>query len=239
MSSAEQAIRVEAVLFDMDGTLIDSTAGVEGAWKLFSQKYPHIDVVDILGTCHGVRTVENLEKRCGIQDPAELEREATRFEFAIVESARAGNGKGIVALPGALETLGKLEAGRRVPNPRWAICTSATRIYATSALQIAELPAPDVFVFAEDVTKGKPEPDPYLVGAEKCGVSPKRCLVVEDAPTGIKSGQAAGCKTLGLVTSHTVDQVRAAGPDFIVPNLASVTMEIVGGGVKVTIRDHM
>ncbi|KAK7470445.1 DL-glycerol-3-phosphatase, variant 2 [Stygiomarasmius scandens] len=98
-------IHVDAALFDMDGTLVDSTAGVQGAWEVFKEKYPHIDIYDILSSAHGVRTVENLKKYCGVEDPAEQEREAQRFEEAIVTSSKANGRKGIVMLPGVSEAM--------------------------------------------------------------------------------------------------------------------------------------
>uniref|UniRef100_A0A0W0EZ85 Phosphatase n=1 Tax=Moniliophthora roreri TaxID=221103 RepID=A0A0W0EZ85_MONRR len=211
---------VDAALFDMDGTLIDSTAGVVGAWELFREKYPNIDVQDILSSSHGVRTVENLRKHCGIEDPEELEREAQRFETAIVETSTCNGRPGILKLPGIKRTMEELEPARHLPNPSWAICTSGTRVYATAALNIAGITAPDVFVTADDVSKGKPEPDPYLLGAEKCGVKPENCLVFEDAPNGILSGKAAGCKTIGFLTTHSREQMEAVRPDFLVSDMA-------------------
>ena len=136
------------------------------------------------------------------------------------------------------EIITELEPAGKGPNPRWAICTSATNTYATAALQKAGIPKPEAFVVSEDVEKGKPEyvrpgspielgcadagprPDPYLLGAKKCGVDTKRCLVVEDAPAGVKSGRAAGCKTLALLTSHTREQIETAQPDFVVKDLS-------------------
>ncbi|KAI0921636.1 hypothetical protein AcW1_004445 [Taiwanofungus camphoratus] len=209
-----------AILFDMDGTLVDSTDGVVGAWELFAEKYPGVDVTTVLSSSHGVRTVENLSIHCGIRDPDELEREAERFETAIVECSTKNGRKGIIALPGVREIIDELLPVAKQPYPRWAICTSATRKYAAAALEKAEIPVPDAFVVAEDVTKGKPEPDPYLLGAKKCGVDPTRCLVVEDAPSGVRSGKAAGCKTLALLTSHSRAQVEASQADFIVKNLS-------------------
>ncbi|TFK55441.1 HAD-like protein [Heliocybe sulcata] len=227
---------VEAVLFDMDGTLVDSTAGVVGAWETFAEKYPGLNVTEILNTAHGVRTVENLERYCGITDPDILEKEATRFEKEIVNSSKKNGRQGIVMLPGVREIMQELEPGRSLPKPCWTICTSATREYASAALQITGVPVPEVFVAAEDVTQGKPAPDPYLLGAQKAGADPAKCLVVEDAPSGIRSGQAAGCKTLALITSHTRDQMEACKPDYLVPNLSAVTMKRVEGGVEVTIN---
>jgi len=220
----------------MDGTLVDSTAGVVGAWEAFKEKYPQLDVDAVLSSSHGVRTVENLRIHCGIEDPEEQEREATRFEQAIVDNSTKNGRQGIVMLPGVREIMEELEEVGKQPNPRWAICTSATRTYATAALTKAGVPIPDAFVASEDVTKGKPEPDPYLLGAEKCGVDPTRCLVVEDAPAGIRSGRAAGCKTLALLTSHSRAQVEGANADFVVEDLSRVTMKKTNNGVEVTIN---
>jgi len=144
---------VEAILFDMDGTLLDSTAGVEGAWERFKQTYPTIDVREILSSSHCVRTVDNLKNHCGITDQGELELEAARFEQAIVETSTENGRQGIVMLPGVSPIINKLTP---LPQQRWAICTSATASYATSALQIAGIPKPKVFVAAECVVKGKP-----------------------------------------------------------------------------------
>ncbi|KAJ7094586.1 phosphatase [Mycena belliarum] len=228
---------VDAVLADMDGTLVDSKAAVEGAWDVFKLSYPHIDVTQILSSSHGVRTTDNLRIHCGITDPDELEREAERFEMAIVTSASATNGgSGIVLLPGVKAAMDELAPRKALPNPLWAICTSATRIYATTALKLAGVPMPDAFVVAEDVAQGKPYPDPYLLGAKLCGVKPENCVVLEDAPAGVRSGQAAGCKTIGLLTSHSREQMEAVKPDFLVKDLSSVSMKCTENGVDVTVH---
>ncbi|KAJ7129472.1 HAD-like domain-containing protein [Mycena epipterygia] len=228
---------VDAVLFDMDGTLVDSTAGVVGAWDAFKISYPGIDVDAILSSSHGVRTVENLRIHCGITDPDELEKEAERFEKAIVSSSTANGRTGIVLLPGVKAVMDELAPGRKHPNPSWAICTSATRYYATTALGLAGIPVPDVFVVSEDVAQGKPCPDPYLLGAKNCGVKPENCVVFEDAPAGIRSGQAAGCKTIGFITTHTREQMEACKPDFLVKNMASISMKLSEhGGIDVTVN---
>ncbi|KAF7798897.1 hypothetical protein EIP86_010125 [Pleurotus ostreatoroseus] len=211
----------DAILFDMDGTLVDSTAGVVGAWETFAETYPGLDVENVLSSSHGVRTVENLRRYCGVEDPDELEREALRFEEAIVTSAQKDGKSGIVALPGVAEVMKNLAPGAKRPNPVWALCTSATRNYAQKALAAAGITPPEIFVAAEDVQQGKPAPDPYLLGAKLCGVDPAKCLVVEDAPAGIRSGNAAGSKTLGLITSHTKEQVEEAKPTYLVKNLSS------------------
>ncbi|RPD66747.1 phosphatase [Lentinus tigrinus ALCF2SS1-7] len=228
-------LEFDAILFDMDGTLVDSTDGVVGAWELFAEVYPGLDVTQVLSSSHGVRTVENLERFCGVTDPDELEREARRFEDAIVAESKKNGRQGIVALPGVREIMKELGPHCKLPKPKWAICTSATISYASAALKAAGVPVPDVFVVSEDVEKGKPEPDPYLLGAKRAGVDPARCLVVEDAPAGVRSGRAAGCKTLGLITSHTREQLEEAQPDYLVSNLSKVTMKPTENGVQVII----
>ncbi|KAF9268156.1 HAD-like protein [Marasmius fiardii PR-910] len=225
---------VDAALFDMDGTLVDSAAGVAGAWEVFQEKYPHIDVQEILSCSHGIRTVDNLRNYCGIEDPEELESE--RFEIAIVESSMLNGRKGIVKLPGVVEVMKELAPARNLPGACWAICTSGTRVYANAALKSAGIAIPDVFVASEDVSKGKPQPDPYLLGAQLCGVKPENCVVFEDAPNGVRSGKAAGCKTIGLLTTHSREQMEAVDPDFLVPDLSSVTLRRTSNGIDVTVR---
>ncbi|KDR83939.1 hypothetical protein GALMADRAFT_150979 [Galerina marginata CBS 339.88] len=235
---ADTVLHLHALLFDMDGTLVDSTAGVVGAWELFRQSYPTIDVHYILSSSHGVRTVDNLKTHCGIEDPEILESEAERFERAIVTTSSEGGRQGIVLLPGVKPIMQEIAPARFLPNPCWAICTSATRAYASSALSITGIPVPDAFVVSEDVSKGKPFPDPYLLGAEKCGVKPEDCLVFEDAPSGIRSGRAAGCKTVALLTTHSREQLEAAQPDFIVKDLSCVSIKRTEKGITVTIKSE-
>ncbi|KAG8839264.1 hypothetical protein FRB91_007115, partial [Serendipita sp. 411] len=212
----------DAILFDMDGTLVDSTPGVEGAWATFAKEYGIENVQEVIQLAHAVRTVENLKRFCGITDPEELEREANRFELEIVNASKRDGRTGILILPSAKETLAPLQVGTPKEGKQiWAICTSgvyqpsslhqathsirniysshrniATRAYANAALENVGITQPEAFVTAGDVTRGKPDPEPYLIGAKLCGVDPSRCLVVEDAPNGIRSGKAAGAKVL-------------------------------------------
>ncbi|KAL1748653.1 HAD-like domain-containing protein [Schizophyllum fasciatum] len=213
-------VHVDAILFDMDGTLIDSTPGVNGAWELFRKDYPGIDMDKVVSSAHGVRTVDNLRIHCGLTDPELIEKEAERFEAAIVTTANEPGKGGIVMLPGVQEIMKELAPARHLPKPLWAICTSATRKYSSSAVVAAGIAAPDVFVRSEDVKQGKPSPDPYLEGARRCGVKPEECIVVEDAPAGVRSGNAAGCKTIGLLTTHSREAMLAAAPTYLVKDLS-------------------
>ncbi|TRM68111.1 HAD-like domain-containing protein [Schizophyllum amplum] len=231
-------IHVDAILFDMDGTLIDSTAGVNGAWEMFAKDYPGVDMDKVLSSAHGFRTVDNLRIHCGLTDPEVIEKEAERFETAIVTVASQPGSEGIVKLPGVKEIMEELEPARHLPNPVWAVCTSATRKYSSQAIVAAGIAPPDVFIRSEDVERGKPNPDPYLEGAHRCGVKPENCIVVEDAPPGVRSGVAAGCKTIGLLTTHSREAVLAEKPTFLVKDLSCVTVKrSPGGGVDLTI-DH-
>ncbi|KAG9317485.1 HAD-like domain-containing protein [Chiua virens] len=219
----------------MDGTLVDSTTGVIGAWNTFAKTYPELDVDTILH-----RSVDNLTKWCGITDPQLLKDEADRFERAIVESSE----NGIQMLPGVHSILESLEHAKRKPNQRWTICTSATRVYATAALLAANIDAPDDFVTADDVQNGKPHPEPYLEGAARCGVSAVDCVVVEDAPAGVMSGLAAGSRVIGLLTSHSREQMLKAaesapeGYFYLVQDLSGVSTVLVDNGHSVQLTIH-
>ncbi|KAF9226638.1 HAD-like protein [Gyrodon lividus] len=234
----EVKFQVSAVLFDMDGTLVDSTAGVVGAWSTFAKTYPGLDVETILHTSHGVRTKDNLARWCGITDPEVLKDEADRFERAIIESAD----NGITILPGVRPIIDNLSPVKSHPNQRWTICTSATRVYATAALKAANIDAPDEFVTADDVEKGKPHPDPYFKGAATCGVSATGCVVIEDAPAGAASGLAAGSRVIGLLTTHSREQMMKVaenareGHFYLVQDLSSISMVVTDAGVEVTIN---
>jgi len=211
----------------MDGTLVDSTPGVIGAWESFATTYPGLNVPEILSQAHGVRTVDNLRRYCGIEDDATLAKEAARFELEIIRASKRDGRAGIILLPGAKEAISTLsEATPPATGQLWAICTSATREYAAEALAFAGIPKPVAFVASQDVPRGKPHPDPYLLGAGKAGVDLTKCLVVEDAPSGIRSGKAAGAKVLGLLTSHLPDQVKEEEPDWVVEDLSKVSFEV-------------
>jgi len=210
---------------------------VEGAWAVFKERYPGLDVEHILNNAHGVRTVENLRNYCGIEDDAIVEAEARRFEQAIVDTSRSADGEqGIVILPGARRVMDELSPGAHGPNACWAICTSATRTYASQALEITGIAVPSAFVVSEDVERGKPSPDPYLLGAQRLGVDPSKCIVFEDAPNGVLSGRAAGCKTVALLTTHSKAQIEITKPDFIIKNLDSIQATRTPSGVQLIIN---
>ncbi|KAI0294792.1 HAD-like domain-containing protein [Russula brevipes] len=219
-------ITVDAVLFDMDGTLVDSTPAVLAAWDQFGREYG-FDGAAAAHDTHGRRLAETLGELCNLEAPEQVAAAAERFEEAVV----AGD---LIALP---DRRGSLPSARG-----WTIVTSATTVYARQALARADVPVPVAgYVTSNDVRRGKPQPDPYLAGAERVGADPKKCLVVEDAPSGLLAGRAAGARTLAVCTSHTRDEIIASGasPDFFVDDLTKVSARWADGKVVVDIDDSL
>jgi len=219
---------VDAILFDNDGTLIDSTPGVLAAWKVFGKQYG-FDGVKAAHDTHGRRLMDSLSELCHLSGD-QLKNEVDRFEQIVIDV-------GPKILPGVKSLLESINAGRSEDHPGWILVTSATFTYAPAALRKAAVPLPISMVTSEDVSKGKPFPDPYLVGASKLGIDPKDCLVVEDAPSGLQSGRDAGAKTLAVCTTHDREDLERFNPDYIVPDLTSVTIRWVGRRLEVTILD--
>lgn len=208
-------MRFQAVLFDMDGTLVDSTAAVERCWRAWAREHG-VDPAALAGS-HGRPAVEIIaDVLDAVRVPAALAR-IIALEIADTD--------GVVALPGAVEAL------RALPEGTAAIVTSCTRDLAAVRIAAAGLPAPAVLVTADDVTAGKPDPEPFLRAARRLGADPARCLVVEDAPAGLAAGRAAGATTLAVAGTHRLDQLTA---DAHAPDLSRVRFAGTGGGITVT-----
>jgi len=154
-----------------------------------------------------------------------------RFEEEVI----AGGPK---ILPGAAELLAQLNSTRECKK-RWTIVTSATSFYAPPALKMAGIDGPPTIVTSEHVSRGKPFPDPYLEGAKRCGVDPSKTLVVEDAPSGIRSGKACGAKTLAVLTTFDKAKMVASGaePDYIVEDLSLVSARWIDGEIEIALDD--
>lgn len=226
-------ITVDAILFDMDGTLVDSTPGVKKTWHDYGKRYG-FDAEAAIEATHGVRLWDTLKTWCNIHDDQKLKEEADRFEKGIIDG-------GVVALPGVHKILNDLRAGSTPERPGYTIVTSATNFYAPRALAQAniEFPPHNSIITANDVLRGKPHADPYLEGAKSLQVDAKNCLVVEDAINGILSGKAAGAHTLGVATSSSKEVVAAAKPDWIVQDLTAISVRWNDDGkIEVTIPDE-
>ncbi|KAJ7785748.1 HAD-like domain-containing protein, partial [Mycena metata] len=226
-----RTIIVDAILFDMDGTLIDSTPGLEKAWATFCDDYNLGDPAVVVHKTHGRRLYDTLKEYCQITEETKLQAEIDRFEEEVI------NG-GPLVLPGVSSLLTELSSS--ATECGWTIVTSATRNYAPRALERCSIPLPRVgIVTSNDVLHGKPHPAPYLAGAVKCGADPTTCLVVEDAISGIQSGKAAGASVLAVCTSTSRDKIMNSGanPDFIVTDLTRVSVRWVDAKVEVTIEE--
>ncbi|THH07937.1 hypothetical protein EW145_g3042 [Phellinidium pouzarii] len=232
--STRHIITVDAVLFDMDGTLIDSTPGVMTAWGIFAKDYG-FDADTVAHASHGRRLHDTLREFCKIEDEAKLLAEVTRFEEEVLNA-------GPVALPGAIELIRQIQYGnpsQEAQRHSWVIATSATNVYTPPALRVCGVPIPLAgLVTSDDVTRGKPHPDPYLAAAKRCGAESEKCLVVEDAPSGLNAGRAAGSKTLAVCTSHTRQEIlNASTPDYIVKDLTKVSVNWIDGKLHLTIDE--
>ncbi|MDC7264100.1 HAD-IA family hydrolase [Shinella sp. HY16] len=172
----------------MDGTIINSIPATERVWTRWALKHG-LDVATFLPTMHGVRGIDTIT-RLGLPgvDPIAEAKEVEREEMEDIE--------GVLPIPGAIAFLSALPAGR------WGIVTSAPVALAHRRLAAAGIPLPTVIVTADDVTRGKPAPDGYRLGAERLGFDPADCLVFEDVPAGILAGEGAGAHVLVMTATH-------------------------------------
>ena len=187
MASSPRAY--QAFLFDMDGTLLTSTAAAERVWSRWAERHG-LDVETFIPTIHGVRGVDTIRR----QNLPDIDLEA---ETAWVERGEIEDVEGVAPVPGAADFV------RRLPPDRWAIVTSASVPLARARLTAAGLTPPAVMVTAEDVARGKPDPMGYRLAAERLGFDVADCLVFEDAEAGIQAGEAAGADVAVITATHT------------------------------------
>ena len=182
---------VDAILFDLDGTLIDSTGSVERNWGKLADRLG-VPFAELEHHIHGVPAVQVLRKLY----PGQMTEDEMAGHARFLSENESNDTVGVVAQPGAHELLAAL------PADRWTIVTSGDSRLAPARLAAAGLPTPAGMVTADQVALGKPHPEPYLLGAQRLGREPGRCLVLEDAPAGVASAKAAGCPVIGLLTTH-------------------------------------
>jgi mannitol-1-/sugar-/sorbitol-6-phosphatase len=204
------SIRCRGVLFDLDGVLVDSTPAVERVWAGWAHEHG-FDADEVVKKAHGRPSITTIRELLPNADHAAENREVERREIADTD--------GVVPLPGAMELL------KALPLERWAIVTSCTRALAHVRIAAAGLPRPKHLVTATDVKNGKPDPEPYLKGAEFLGVPASECIVFEDAPAGIRAGKAAAARVLALRTTAPDDELQQAGADWIVDNCADLFLD--------------
>ncbi|MGY1581720.1 HAD-IA family hydrolase [Streptomyces sp. MN13] len=214
-------IRAQALLFDNDGTLVSSLESVQRCWTRWAAEYSitaeRFGQVEL----HGRPAVEIAADLL----PAEVVPEAVaRIEQLEVEDVPGG---GVGLLPGTEDFLAAL------PADRWAVVTSATRRLAEARLEAVGI-LPKTLIAADDITRGKPDPEPYLLGARSLGVDPAACVVFEDAPAGLAAGRAAGMTTVALATTHQAHELDA---DLVVRDLSALSVLVTDGGVEIAVRD--
>ena len=193
-------LRAEALLLDMDGTLVHSTTEVETVWRLWCQSH-RLDPEPVLAMCHGMRSREVIR---ALAPQLDLAREVALLDELEIQHAGVAE-----PIAGTRTLLGALSPAR------WVLVTSASQRVARHRLASAGLPLPRLLIGAEDVVRGKPDPEPYLLVARRLGLAPADCLVFEDAPAGIRSALQAGCQVVQIGGDKRLDDgVRARLEDW-------------------------
>ncbi|MBK3644417.1 MULTISPECIES: HAD-IA family hydrolase [unclassified Streptomyces] len=213
-------IHAHALLFDNDGTLVSSLASVDRCWTRWAREYGLTAEEFGRVELHGRTAVEIAADLL----PAEVVPEAVaRIEQLEVEDVPDG---GVRLLPGTADFLASL------PADRWAVVTSATRRLAEARLDAVGI-LPKTLIAADDITRGKPDPEPYLLAARQLGVDPADCVVFEDAPAGLAAGRAAGMTTVALTTTHQAHELDA---DLVVKDLSALSALVTDRGVEISVR---
>lgn len=228
-SAPPQILSFDGLLFDFDGTIVDSTDAIVKHWHKLGKELG-VDPKVILATSHGRRSIDVIK----LYDPSRANWEYVSHVEGLIPKEF---GQDAVEIPGARHLLQTLEAA----GAPWGVVTSGTRALIAGWLEVLKLAQPRFLVVAEDVEVGKPDPRCYLLGRSRLGLGEDASILVfEDAPSGIRAGKAAGFKVVGLTTTHSAEQVREAGADWIVEDLRSVVLrEVVDGKVTIEIRNAL
>ncbi len=213
--SSPVEVQTHGILFDLDGVLVDSTPAVARCWSRWAVQYG-FNTDEVVRRAHGRPSIVTLRELMPNGDYEEENRKMEQWEIEDVD--------GVVPLPGVLDIL------KALPSDQWAIVTSCTRPLAEVRIRVAGLPRPKRIVTSADVKRFKPDPDPYLKGAELLGLAPAECVVVEDAPAGIRAGRAAGSRVLALRTTEVDELLTAAGANWIVDDLSKATLGPIRAG---------
>jgi mannitol-1-/sugar-/sorbitol-6-phosphatase len=204
------SIRCRGVLFDLDGVLVDSTPAVARVWAWWAREHG-FEADKVVREAHGKPSIATIRELLPDADHEAENREVERREIADVD--------GVIPLPGAMELL------QALPPDSWAIVTSCTRRLAEVRISAAGLPIPKRMVSSTDVRNGKPHPEPYLKGAQALGIPAAECVVIEDAPAGIRAGKAARAHVVALRTTAGDAELHEAGADWIVDNCAELSVD--------------
>ena len=212
------SLQCAALLFDLDGVLVDSAACVERVWHDWALRH-ELDLKCIIALAHGRRTIETVQ----LVAP-HLEAAA---EVAALAASESSTTDGVFEVPGARDLLASL------PSAAWAVVTSGVRAVASLRIRHTGLPIPSIMICADDIARGKPDPEGYLTAAERLGVPPTACVVIEDAPAGLAAAQAAGMRSIAISGTFAPDVLAFA--DYTVPRLAALRVAASDNGARLEI----
>jgi len=202
-------LRCAALLFDLDGVLINSTPAVARVWRRWAIEHG-FNPEEVVARAHGRPSLTTVREYLPNADHEAENRELERREIEDIA--------GIVPLPGALDLL------KSLPLDRWIIVTSSTRPLAEVRIKAAGLPLPNRLVTASDITHGKPHPEPFLMGAGFLGFPATECVVFEDVPAGVEAGKASGAKVVAFTTTVEAFALKQAGADWVLRSCADVRL---------------
>jgi sugar-phosphatase len=182
----------QAILFDLDGVLVESRPVVERQWARWAKEHG-LDAAEVIHIAHGTPTIDTVRTVAPQLDAA--------AEASTIEQREIADLDGVRVIPGAADLLA------RIPPDRWAVVTSGTRVLATTRLRAVGLPVPPTLVSASDIVHGKPHPEPYLKGAAALGFAAKDCVVIEDSPSGVRAGKTAGMRVICVPTTYDIAEL--------------------------------
>ncbi len=207
-------IACQAILFDLDGTLVDSVTRIRCLWQAWSERH-NISTDVLLSVMHGRRAIETIQL---VAPHLQAER-----EVMVLESEEIADMLNVQVYPG----IHKLLSG--LPSNQWAMVTSGSRRIAEARIKHVKLPMPTVLITGDDVKKGKPAPEGYLLAAHGLRVQPRDCVVIEDSPAGVQAGKMAKMQVIGVTTTHAARELQAA--DVIIGGLAELSLSMEGNGM--------
>lgn len=216
--TAVHSFRCRAILFDLDGVLVDSAECVEKTWREWARRH-RLDPDRVIALAHGRRAIETVRLIA-----PELSADA---ELAELAASEATTSEGVYEITGARELL------ERLPADGWGVVTSGIRSVAEFRLRYTRLPLPTVMICADEIARGKPDPEGYLTAAARLGRSPANCVVIEDTPAGIESAQAAGMRVVAIATTCPLE--RLTGADAVVERLTDLTVMYKGDEIQIDI----
>jgi sugar-phosphatase len=214
-----RSFRCQAILFDLDGVLVDSTECVERTWRGWATRNS-LDPSRVISLAHGRPTRATVQL---VAPHLDVEQEA-----GLLEAGEAMASEGIYEIPHAREILESLPAGS------WAVVTSGTRAIAEFRLKLTGLPVPPVLICADEIERGKPDPQGYLTAAAKLHRAAEDCVVIEDAPLGIEAARAAKMRVIAIAATYPPERLTSA--DAVVESLADLSIKAGAKGIQIDIR---